>query len=529
MGFMSTAEDSYGAGTLASARERASALADAVSRYVVGSVPALTGETLAVGRVFFGGLILFFWAKYNPNILDSLARNGPLNDATRLLDQSGILTLLSASAVAREVVYWSTVWLLVAFILGIFTRFLYPLLVGLMWLAVFMKGDGHFVTPLMLGMTVTIGAPWSARWSVDSLLWRPREPSVASPYHGYALWLLGFTIGLTYFTAGISKLVLTNGAWLWDTGARMGFIQDMRDAGTDWGIFLSNSYLLALGASFHSAFGQMVYVWASFTRSPVIKYGIGLLIAFPFLLGLLLLMGLFWWPWFVLVLVLYCPWPTIDRILRPRRVVVPSFVGSPSLERHRAWLLACVAGLVLVHAYAVVSKVEFDPLYSNYPMYAAPMRAGSEAEVEFWDNFKKADKHFKYAVRVVSVSETGRQQTVRDLSDRFSLANVLKNASLWRLPVTRLQPSSVLEIATAGREVGQSICEQLQETAADYIPSRSTAQALQYGKRYYELANGTMAWLPVAQWIEVDITNRDCAYRRVAGDAESASLAQESR
>ena len=136
-------------------------------------------------------------------------------------------------------------------------------------------------------MAATLIAPWSAAWSIDSIFGRRRGCGhVASQYFGYPIWLLGLVIGLTYTAAGLSKLILTRGAWLWDTGARTGFIQDIGLAATDWGVPLSNNYVLSLGASMLSALGQAVYVYACFTRHTIIKFSIGAFIALPFLIGL---------------------------------------------------------------------------------------------------------------------------------------------------------------------------------------------------------------------------------------------------
>jgi uncharacterized membrane protein YphA (DoxX/SURF4 family) len=177
------------------------------------------------------------------------------------------LTYLSSDPLSRAVIYWAIAGLLLAFIVGLWTRLLYPLLVGFLWLAALLVNEDHFLTPLLLGLTATLFVPWSERWSVDWLLNdHGTDTSVASPYYGYGIWLLGLVIGLTYMTAGLSKLVITDGGWLWDTGARNGFIRDLHQATTDWGMVLSNNYFLALVASMLSAFGQGIYVYACFTR-----------------------------------------------------------------------------------------------------------------------------------------------------------------------------------------------------------------------------------------------------------------------
>jgi hypothetical protein len=37
-------------------------------------------------------------------------------------------------------------------------------------------------------------------------------------------------------SAGLSKLIMTDGGWIWETGARKGFIENFIYATTDWGI-----------------------------------------------------------------------------------------------------------------------------------------------------------------------------------------------------------------------------------------------------------------------------------------------------
>jgi hypothetical protein len=253
------------------------------AEYFVGSIPRVSAQTLALCRIFLGLWVTYFWlawSGWSPSVLDDLAREGPRRSITKLIEsKSQFLTYLSTDPFNRATVYWAIVILLLAFIVGIWTRILYPLLVGLLWVAALLANEDHFLTPLLLGMTATLFVPWSERWSVDRLVNGCRmDTSVAGPYYGYGIWLLGLVIGLTYMTAGLSKLVITDGGWLWDTGVRSGFIRDLYHAPTDWGMTVNNYYLLALGASMLSAFGQGIYVYACFTRSALIKAGMQVLI-----------------------------------------------------------------------------------------------------------------------------------------------------------------------------------------------------------------------------------------------------------
>jgi hypothetical protein len=346
---------------------------------------------------------------------------------------------------------------------------------------------------------------------------RSNQPRVASPFYGYGIWLLGLTIGLTYCAAGLSKLVLTSGGWLWDTGARNGFIQDIRFAVTDWGMLISNNYLLSLGASVLSAVGQAVYVWASFTRSPAVKYGIGVFIAIPFLIGLILFMGLFWWPWAVLVLMLYCPWPLIDKaIARSRRVNMP-FADSTGVVRHRTVFLVAATALIGIHSFAVITRRELEPLYSNYPMYADRMRAASSNEREFWDRFQVLGRNYKQVIRVIGTEASGGTAVIRNLTMRYDLAYFLYNNSLLRLQIVRLSPAEVLDTAARGLPIKDGLCKDLRALGISMAPSGTTARALQYAKQRYDLVDGRLTWLPVESWIEIDIIRPNCRYRQASG------------
>jgi hypothetical protein len=511
---MSTADAALDAGPRAPAG--AAAYLAAVARYFIQSVPVVTAETLAVCRITFGASILFFWLIPGPGVLEAIARSGPLVPIAKLVDQTGFLTLLSSTPELRLLVFWAVVALLIAFIVGLLTRLLYPVLVVLFWLAALLWNQGHFITPLLLAMTVTIAAPWSARWSLDALRSDNRMPGTASPYFGYPIWLLGLTIGLTYTAAGVSKLLLTDGAWLWETGARNGFIQHLGSAVTDWGILVSNNYWLALVASILSAVGQGIYVWACFTRSPGIKYSIGLFVALPFLVGLVLFMGLFWWPWAILVLMLYLPWPTIDRLVAGRQPGWAPFGGTPQVDRQRRWFLTATMLLIVLHAYAVITRSEYEPLYSSYPMYADRMLADSDHEKEFWRQFKPHGRHYKYAIQIVVRTADG-SEAVRDLTMSYDFAWFLKRYRLASIRIADLDPGSMLASAENALPLSAASCAELQALATDHAPANAQAAAFRLGRRYFELADGQLKWLPVESWIKVDVRVPGCPYRQPVG------------
>lgn len=515
-------------------RERAHreirSIVQSLSTYVIGSVPAVTGRTLAIARIIFGSSMLYFWLPLTapngywvpstaPNILAKIAELGPKHPFLQVLDQTGLLTALSGSPAARFVIYWTVAGLLIAFILGALVRIVYPAFICLFWLAAFLQNEGHVITPLLLALMVTAPVPWGEHWSVDSLVrrlrGRPPQPLVATPFYGYGIWLLGLTIGVTYATAGLSKLVVTEGRWLWETGARNGFLQDLRIAATDWGMFLSNNYLLALGASIMSAFGQAVYVFSCFTRSPVIKHAIGFFIAIPFVVGLVLFMGHFWWAWVILVMMLYVPWKLIDRLVTPGKPVVLSFAGSARLSRHRRWFLAATASMIGLHTFALVAKSEYEPLYSNYQMYADGMLARSENEATFWAKYKKADRHYQIALNVVGEDNSTGSPVSTDLSRYFHIGWNLARFKLWLLDVVLLNPIEILEDVQKGEPIRPDFCAMMQSVAPTYLPDDASAHTVRIARRYMDIVDGVVVWVPITEWVDIDLRAWDCPYRRV--------------
>jgi hypothetical protein len=276
-------------------------------------------------------------------------------------------------------------------------------------------------------------------------------------------------------------------------------------------MILSNHYLLALGASILSALGQAIYVYACFTRHTLIKFAIGAFIAMPFLVGLVLFMGLFWWPWALLVLMLYVPWRWIDRRLTGGTAIRVGF-GSRRMERQRAWFLTVTTLLIAVHAYAVIRKTEYEPVYSNYPMYADRLRAGSPYEAEFWTRFKPHDRHYKEIIYAVA-----QPKEPVNLTHAYAQAAFFARYSLWHDNIANLRPGAVIDSAARGVPIDADMCGLLRKLGLSLAVDGAPATMLRYAKRYFDLVDGKMVWVPVKAWIDVDITKPHCPYQISTG------------
>lgn len=493
----------------------ARSLNDSAGKFLLGITPCITAQTLAVCRILLGVWVAYFWL-INDNQLGSLGRFGARQHATKLIEShTSILSILSSDQFVASLIYWTIAALLVAFIIGLMTRILYPVLIGLFWLAALLSNQDHFPTPLLLAMTATAIVPWSERWSVDSVVkGRGNVRTPASPLYGYGIWLFGLVIGLTYTTAGLSKLVITDGGWLWETGARNGFIRDFGEAATDWGMVLSNNFILAMVASALSALGQAVYVYACFTRSALIKSGIAVFIAFPFLIGLILFMGLFWWPWAILVLILYIPWRMLDRFLARRAAMTSLEVSSLPL-RHRRWFFTATVLLIVLHAYAALTNSEFEPLYSNYPMYAERMLAGSVQEADLWARLKPSGKVYRRSLQVISARGDGSTE-IHDLTTPYSFAWFLQRYKLWNMDLAELNPDRVFSETSKGGSLA-SHCTRMQAVAAAAVGAGAQAVAFRFFKHFIDIIDGKLTWAPVTNWVEVDLSTPNCSYKYVNG------------
>jgi len=500
---MTVAEERL-AGDRAGLVPMATGLLARIRRRIAAVIPAIHPETLAIGRILFAGLILYFFTyTVGPANFGILARSEPVGDFTRWLDRGGLFSWLSAQPATGTVLYWLIVVCLVAVIAGFLVRLAWPLLTLGFWLFAILGNEGHFITPLLLAMTATIAAPWGAAWSLDAALFGRRWPARRSRVYGAPLWLLGLAIALTYAASGLAKLLVTDGEWLTETGARMGFVQDFRQAATDWGMILASHYWLSLLASVHAAFGQIAYIVVPFTRSPWLKLATLLVIALPFLIGLVLLMGLFWWPWGLLVLMLYLPWRWIDRRLEPLLARRGAASVGPA-PRSQAGLTAAATGVLFgLFVYATLAEREFEPLFSNFPMYAQGLLGGSADEAEFWARYQGYDRN--YRVGIVATTAAGERI---DLSGWYHMGRALRHLA----PQAATGLDGIVRPATAGAPVPPDACRRARDLAERHT-GRTDLATLIVQKRYVDLVEGRMEWSSRHPEVVIDLHGSACVGR----------------
>ncbi len=369
-----------------------------------------------------------------------------------------------------------------------------------------LMNTGHFITPLLLALAVTLPARWSDGLSLDRLLGLARPLAARSPLYGYPIWLMGLCIALAYAAAGLSKLYLTNGAWLWDTGVRWGFVADLNLAATDLGVYFVNNYWLAVLGSVFASFGQIIYLYSCFTRSILIKSAIGLFVAIPFLLGLMAFMGLFWWPWAMLVVLLYIPWPLLSRALDPREARSEPSMPLNSFPFHAKWATCAACTLLGMHAYAVLSKTEYEPIFSNYPMYAVSFPMGSELNSGSSKQYERYGRNFVFDIEV-----SYRDGAATAYGLYYRVASVITSTGLFNSPYRQFAARKVWAAAEQGTPLSPITCQSVRSLVSTFAKPDDIV-AVRYSRRSYTLEQGQLVWKRVPDVVVIDIAAPDCRY-----------------
>jgi hypothetical protein len=85
--------------------------------------------------------------------------------------------------------------------------------------------------------------------------------------------------------------------------------------------------------------------------------------------------------------------------------------------------------LIGIHVDAVAADREYEPLFSHYPMYATPMRAGSTAEQQLLESFRRAGRSGQRGVFLIYQDGSERNATTSSWMSGF-----FRKARLYRSP-----------------------------------------------------------------------------------------------
>ena len=141
--------------------------------------------------------------------------------------------------------------------------------------------------------------------------------------------------------AAVSKFMESGVGWITTGAAKYHFLVDAHDAPTDWGLWVASHPTAAVLVSLGAVVLEGSFILHAFSHrwpARLIFGGCALLL----LTGFWVFQGVFWHPWWVLMLV-FVPWDTTNR---------PARLSSAQV--------AVVGALIVVQAWASLARVEME-------------------------------------------------------------------------------------------------------------------------------------------------------------------------
>jgi hypothetical protein len=269
-----------------------------------------------------------------------------LQRSTDWLARQPVIRELAATTGAGTVLRGTALGALVAFGVGL-------------WPRVALGAAGLSMT-LLLGILLTSQSvhdwamPTLTIWLLTLVPWR----GAASDRHrGLALWIPALTLSCAFAAAAFAKISSSGLAWIANGSVRYHFIEDARQAPVSWGILLTSDDRTAIVFSLGAVAIEAGLWLVLLVRGPVGRalFGVAALAMF---VGFYLFQGVFWPAWWTLLLA-FLPWNVLERG-EPER----AGISLPPATR------AAVVMVVLLQLAVSALRVESEPFFSDYSMYA---------------------------------------------------------------------------------------------------------------------------------------------------------------
>lgn len=279
------------------------------------------------------------------------------------------------------------------------------------------QGTHDWDVPLVTLWLLTL-VPWNSSAGVGTW-WAHRAgralPQASDVERGFAVWVPGLMVGLAFAAAAFAKLDTSGAAWVLGGAVRFHFIEDANHAPTTWGLTLTHSDAGAIVASLGAIVVEAVFWVVTLCRRSWIRFAFGLS-AVTLLSGFYLFQGVFWPAWWAL-LISFLPWPEVDTWLsrlRARLVSAPSasVVTSPGPDQPTRVVSSAALGwpyrvavvsLLLIQVGASLLRVESEPWFSDFAMYAYT-----------WPSKEAFSEHLASKTRRLIVSVPGQPPDVLD-------------------------------------------------------------------------------------------------------------------
>lgn len=394
---------------------------------IAGLVPPLSPAALGAFRVVFGVALALALARVQPPASVPL---GAQRTASWLA-RTWPMPQLAAHPDAASWLHAVVVAALVCFALGLAARV--ALLAAVVGLAGFVgilltvQGAHDWGVPL-LTLALMLFVPWETSTGLTS--WRRTADDGLDARRGFAIWVPGLTIGLAFAAAAFAKLDTSGLTWITGGAVRYHFIEDAGQAPTTWGLWLTGSdgraALLSFGAVAVEALFWLVLIVQGWPWR--LLFG---LTAVGLLSGFYLFQGVFWPAWWSLLLA-FLPWPLVDVALRrrtgataPRDDLAAAAAPLAALPMPAG---AVVALLLLTQIGASLMRVENEPFFSDFAMYAYT-----------WPSRADFDAHLASKSRRLSLAHPGGEPgdldgRLRELPRAFEVTTAAADAALRGQP-----------------------------------------------------------------------------------------------
>ena len=207
------------------------------------------------------------------------------------------------------------------------------------------------------------GLPLLAVWALTPVPWNNLK-DVNPRVRGYAAWIPGLLLGLSFSAAAIAKLQESGLSWITTGAVRYHFIEDAEGAVSQLGLWIATHEYMAVAVSILAILAELLLLLTAFSKRRSLRFFGGTL-GIALLLGFWLMQGVFWPAWWAL-LVAFLPWNRIATQLQRTSISLPTSTGSPL----PTWVSQVLVLLVGIQIVASLSGTEHEPLISNFPMYS---------------------------------------------------------------------------------------------------------------------------------------------------------------
>ena len=207
------------------------------------------------------------------------------------------------------------------------------------------------------------GLPLLAIWALTPVPWNQLK-NVDPRVRGYAAWIPGFLLGLSFGAAAIAKLRESGFSWITTGAVRYHFVEDAEGAVSTLGLWIASHEHIAVVVSTLAILAELLLLLTSLSKTTLLRLFGGTL-GIALLLGFWLMQGVFWPAWWTLLLA-FLPWNRIANQLKRTSISLPTSTISPP----PTWVSRVLVLLVGIQLAASLSGTEHEPLISDFPMYS---------------------------------------------------------------------------------------------------------------------------------------------------------------